>query len=299
MPVKILNFGSLNVDYTYQMEHFVRPGETASSLSLELFPGGKGLNQSVALANAGAEVYHAGAIGKDGEFLLELLQSKGVDTRFIERLSGRSGHAIIQVDQEGQNCIILYGGANQEITREQIDCTLEHFSAGDYLMLQNEITENAYLIEKAYEKGMFIALNPSPSNEKIATLPLDKVGLFILNEVEGSDLTGEIDPEKIITGLIRMYPACKIVLTLGKRGAMAYDGREIFSHGIYRTPVVDTTAAGDTFTGFFLAEIAAGESFPRALGTASKASALAIGKKGASVSIPTRDMVNQADLTLE
>ena len=297
--MKILNFGSLNIDNVYAMEHFVRPGETVSSLSLQNFAGGKGLNQSVALACAGAKVYHAGAVGEDGEFLVELLRSKGVNTDYIRRTEGKTGHAIIQVEQGGQNCIILYGGSNQQITEQQVEETLAHFEKGDILLLQNEINGNGYIIDKAYEKGMKIAINPSPINEKITELHLEKVTYFIMNEIEGKELTGKEKPDDIIAEMKQRYPASQTVLTLGKAGAVACDGKECCSHGIYQVKVVDTTAAGDTFTGFYLSSVADGLSMQRALELASKASSIAVGIKGAANSIPTMQTVLEADLKLQ
>ena len=153
--MKVLCFGSLNIDYVYDVPHFVQGGETLASRSLHAYTGGKGLNQSVALARAGLEVYHAGAIGPDGEFLLELLREAGVNTEHVERLTDvRTGHAIIQKNEKGDNCILLYGGANRSITRQQIDRTLAGFSGGDALVLQNEISELPYLVERAKAAGI-------------------------------------------------------------------------------------------------------------------------------------------------
>ena len=161
--MKVLCFGSLNIDYTYKVDHFVGKGETLSSESLQVFSGGKGLNQSIALAKAGARVYHAGAVGEDGRFLLEELEKAGVDVSCVAvRADVRTGNAIIQNDREGDNCILLYGGANQAVKKEQVDEVLTHFDVGDFLVLQNEISELPYIMEQAHEKGMKIILNPSP-----------------------------------------------------------------------------------------------------------------------------------------
>lgn len=192
MKTKVLNFGSLNMDHVYQVQHFVSPGETLSSTKLQHFCGGKGLNQSIALARAGANVYHAGAIGMDGLQLKKQLEEDGADTSFLQiREELETGHAIIQVDETGQNCIILYGGANQSITGMQVDETLKHFEKGDIILLQNEINELKYIMEKAYQKGLRIFLNPSPCDEKIMELPLELVDTLLLNEVEGEQITGK------------------------------------------------------------------------------------------------------------
>jgi len=174
--MKILNFGSLNIDYVYQMDHFVREGETISSDSLEIFCGGKGLNQSLALSKSGVKVWHAGAVGElDGEILTQQLEQFGIDTKNIKRVKNKTGHAIIQKNQAGQNGILLYGGANQEITKNQVDQVLNEFRKGDFLILQNEINEVGYIMEQAYGKGMRIVLNPSPMNRKIWSYPLHYV----------------------------------------------------------------------------------------------------------------------------
>ena len=181
--MKVLCFGSLNIDYTYRVPHFVHKGETLSSESLEVFSGGKGLNQSVALAKAGVDTYHAGVIGEDGMFLVKVLQEAGVHTELIKiRSDVRTGNAIIQNDHEGDNCILLYGGANQAVTEKQVDETIEKFEKGDFLLIQNEINELSYIVQKAHEKQMKIVLNPSPMNEKILNLPLklQKARILIL-----------------------------------------------------------------------------------------------------------------------
>lgn len=296
--MKILNFGSLNIDNVYSMDHFVRPGETTASLKMEIFCGGKGLNQSVALAKAGAEVYHAGKVGVDGQMLIDILKLYGADASLVGMTKGRTGHAIIQVDKKGQNCILLYGGANQEITEADVDAALSHFEKGDMLLLQNEINNIDYIIKKAYAQGMVLALNPSPISEDLIRMDLGKITYFILNEIEGSELTGETEPDKIVRKMRRIYPGCLVVLTLGKDGVMYYDGEHTYTHGIYQVKVADTTAAGDTFTGFFLSSIMAGESVPKALEYASIASSLAVSKNGAAPSIPTMEEVKAAHLTL-
>lgn len=294
--MKILNFGSLNIDNVYSMDHFVRPGETTASLKMETFCGGKGLNQSVALAKAGAPVYHAGKVGADGQMLIDILGEYGVDTSLVAMTQGHTGHAIIQVDKKGQNCILLYGGANQEITTDYIDDVLAHFEKGDMLLLQNEINNIDYIIKKAAEKGMVLAINPSPISDELVKMDLTSITYFILNEIEGNELTQETDPEKIAQKMRQIYPGCVVVLTLGKQGVMYYDGTNTYTHGIYDVPVVDTTAAGDTFTGFFLSTLMQGEDVPKALEYASVASSLAVSQKGAAPSIPTMEQVKNAKL---
>lgn len=294
--MRILNFGSVNIDHVYRVDEFVKPGQTVSSLSLERFCGGKGLNQSIALARAGAKVMHAGKTGSDGDMLRKRLCENGVDISLLGQSSVASGHAVIQVDRSGQNCILLFGGANQDITRDDADRVLSGFGKGDILVLQNEISSLEYIVKTAFQKGMRIALNPSPVEEKLRGL-IPFVTWLILNEDEGAALSGcGGGPEAVAKSLLGMNASLKVVLTLGKRGVYYKDALAAYTHGIYRVPVVDTTAAGDTFTGYFIACVSRGESVPNALRYASVASSLAVSRRGASDSIPLWAEVKDARL---
>lgn len=285
--MKVLNYGSLNIDYVYSMDHIIVGGETQLSSKLETFCGGKGLNQSIALARAGAAVYHAGIIGEEGDMLVEACKEAGVNTEYIKKLPVKGGHTIIQVDKHAQNCIILYGGTNQMQTKEMIDDVLEGFGEGDYLVLQNEVNLLDYIIDKAYERKMKIVLNPSPYNEKLDQCDLSKIHLFMLNEIEGEQITGRKDKDEILECLADKFPKSEVVLTLGGDGAVYYNGKEKVFQDIFKVKAVDTTAAGDTFTGFFLASVMEGKSVAEALRTAAKASSIAVSRPGATPSIPT------------
>ena len=292
--MKVLNFGSLNIDHVYHVDHFVKKGETLSSSSLQLFCGGKGLNQSVALGRAGLETYHAGSIGEDGQFLLDTLCAARVDVSCVKVLADvRTGNAIIQNDAEGDNCILLYGGANQAITRAQIDETLARFAAGDYLVLQNEINELPYLVDRAHDKGMQIVLNPSPMDDKVRALDLRQIDWLILNEIEAGQLTDteSTDAAALLSRLRAQLPHARVVLTLGAEGSCYADAERTVRQGVYKVKTVDTTAAGDTFTGFFLAGIAQGRGVETALDLAARASAIAVSRPGAAPSIPTMEEV--------
>lgn len=293
--MRILNFGSLNIDKTYHVDHLVLPGETISSDSLAVNCGGKGLNQSIALARAGTSVMHAGKIGADGGFLLDALREAGVDTSLV-RIDPEipTGHAIIQVEKRGQNSIILFPGANGAIDASDITRVLSEFGRGDVLLLQNEISGMEEMISLAHEKGMYIILNPSPLDTRLMKCTLQWVDLFILNEIEGQMLSGEECPEKILDALLASYPAARIVLTLGENGAWYTDRTHRAFQEPFRCAVVDTTAAGDTFTGYFLASFLADDSPENAMLRAAKAASLAIGKRGASASIPMKHEVDAA-----
>ena len=291
--MKTLCFGSLNIDYVYTVPRFVAAGETLSSETLETFSGGKGLNQSVALARAGAETYHAGAVGADGAFLLETLRAALVHTEHVETLSGvRTGHAVIQRNTAGENCILLHGGANRAVTREQIDRTLARFSAGDLLVLQNEISELAYLARQGKARGMTVALNPSPMDG--AVLPaLPYADILLLNETEAAGLLGPDMPEDFADAarLLHERFGAAVVLTLGARGSVYADGEALLAQEAFPARAVDTTGAGDTFTGYFLAGMAEGRGAAWSLRFASAAAAAAVARPGAAPSIPARGEV--------
>lgn len=291
---RILSFGSLNLDYVYRVPHFAAPGETLSSLRREVHCGGKGLNQSIAAARAGARVFHAGKIGSDGTALTGLLRDSGVDVSRVAVGPGASGHAIIQVDPAGQNCILLCGGCNREITAEEVDRALEGFGAGDFLLLQNEINGLEYLMRRAKEKGIAIVFNPSPVDGAVLELPLELVSLLIFNEIEGAALAGCGEPEGILDALRERWPEARLLLTLGGDGCVYDDGDRRLRQAAYAVKAVDTTAAGDAFTGYFAAGLAAGLPVEEGLALAAKAAAIAVTRPGAAPSIPTMDEVRNA-----
>ena len=284
--MKVLNFGSVNIDYVYQMAHFIRPGETAPCKQLTTGCGGKGLNQSIALAKAGAPVYHAGLYGKEGQFLLEKMQAAGVDTSLMRLGEGPNGHAIIQVDESGQNCIILYGGTNRQMTEGYIDEVLAQFEAGDVLVLQNEINNMPYLMKKAHEKGLRIAFNAAPYGPEVLTYPLETVTWLIVNEVEGAGLSGKTAYEEIADTLAERYPGMNIMLTMGKSGCLYKSGGETVRRGACHVDAVDTTAAGDTFIGYFVRGILENLPADEMLRQATVASAIAVTRPGAADSVP-------------
>jgi ribokinase len=287
--VKILVFGSLNIDLIFSVDHIAAPGETISSALLTRSAGGKGANQAAALAKAGMPVYLAGKIGQDGQFLLSLLESYGVNTGSVIQYEGATGQAIIQLDKNKQNAIVLYAGGNGAITIDEIRQTIAAFSVGDLIVLQNEISHIREIMEYAKERGMRICLNPSPCNEQIAALPLELVDLFFVNEIEGAALAGlspNAGPLPALDRLLERFPKAEIILTAGKDGAYYGCGTRRAKGDIVDLPVADTTAAGDTFTGYFIAAREKNMPIPQALALACKASSIAVSRKGAMESIP-------------
>lgn len=293
--MKILNFGSLNVDYVYSVDYFVRAGETLKVNSREVLPGGKGMNQSVALARAGAEVYHAGCIGADGAFLRALLNKNGVDTTLLRTIDGMQGHTIIQVDSKGENCILLYGGTNRQISQEQIDETLAHFGASDWLVLQNEVNNLPRIVDAAYARDMKIVLNPSPYEEGLKAVDFGKLSWLLVNEVEACQCSGSDEPERAWDMLHTRYPELSVLITLGSAGSIAHqvtpEEIDTVRQQAFKAEAVDTTAAGDTFTGYFIGGLAEGRPLAQCMLRASAASAISVTRMGAAVSIPKKEEV--------
>jgi ribokinase len=289
--MNLLNFGSLNFDHYYYVDHMVREGETLAPQRTETIIGGKGLNQSIAAARAGAQVFHAGCVGPDGKPLLDYLQADGVDTRHIRTVEERSGHTVIQLDKNGQNSILLYGGSNLRQTREHIDHVLAAFAPGTPLLLQNEVNHLAYLAGRAADLGFRVCLNPSPANTALEEVEYGKLYLIILNELEGEQITGRHEPAAMLASFREKWPALKVLLTLGGDGALYLEDGNTYSQPIFSVPVADTTGAGDTFTGYFLCEHLRGAPPAEALRMASAAAAVAVSGIGAAPSIPTRERV--------
>jgi len=288
----ILNFGSLNLDCVYQVPHIVRPGETLAARTANTFAGGKGLNQSIALARAGANVCHAGKIGADGKLLRDTLAQHHVGLDSLYEDAEASGRAIIQIeDQSGQNAIILEPGANFRLTRAEINLALDQFSPGEWLLLQNEINDIPFIMEAAHRRRFHIAINTAPCDERVRDYPLELADIIFANECEAATLSGVESPEQAAAILARRYPRTEFILTLGSAGAL-YAGPDGWQHqSALQVPVVDTTAAGDCFIGFYLGSMLAGNPPSQCLIHATRAAAIAIGRPGAAVSIPAAEEV--------
>jgi ribokinase len=288
--MRILNFGSLNLDYVYQVEHFVRPGETLAALSRDVKAGGKGLNQSVALARAGAPVCHAGCLGTGGEILKNTLDENGADTSLLLPVEEMQGHTVIQVDREGENSILLYGGSNRCVTEDYTRRVISRFEQGDWLILQNEISGLPQIVELAAEKGMHIALNPSPYDRNLEALDYSKLDWLLVNEIEAEQISGEKEPDMVWEKLHKRYPNLSLLLTLGKAGSIAWHvaghSTEVSRKEAVRVKAVDTTAAGDTYTGYFVYGLIEGKSLSSCMDLAGRAAAIAVTRSGAAGSIP-------------
>ena len=285
--MKILNFGSINKDFVYLVENFVQSGQTISSKKYEVFLGGKGLNQSVALSHSGANIYHAGCINKNDDPIIIQLNKWGVNTDNIIKVEDPTGHAIIQVNDQGENSIIIHGGANHTISSEQIENTLNKFNSGDILVLQNEINKIDEVINKGYEIGMKIFLNPAPFTKEIINYPLEKLDTLIFNESEGFGLSsGGKDKTKILKYLSNKYPNTKLLLTLGKKGSVYSYNNKVIEIPANKVNSIDTTAAGDTYIGYFISSYYKNNKVKESMEIASKAASISTTKMGGAISIP-------------
>lgn len=288
----VYNFGSINIDLIYRVPHLVKPGETLSSRSMDTVLGGKGANQSVAVARAGALVKHVGRIGESDQWAVKQMAELGVDVSLVDLIDGPSGHAIIQVDDSGENSIILHGGANQSFSRQILE---EHFATAgkdDWLLVQNECNELADAFDIAIAKGMRIAFNPAPMTSQTKELPLENCAVLIVNETEAELLSGHTDPSAVLEELTKRYPNTQLVMTLGSKGALLQSDNKLFRQEALNVDVVDTTGAGDTFVGYFLASLIDGLGPEACLQRACAAAALSVTKAGATPSIPAASDVD-------
>ena len=290
---KLVNLGSLCIDHVYSVPDITGAGETVASLGHEVFPGGKGLNQSVAAARAGAEVMHFGCVGEDGAWLKEVLAEAGVDASGVRVATGASGHAVIQVNAAGENAIVIAGGANRELTEADVAAALDALGPDDWLLLQNEINDLEGVLAAAASRGARVAFNVAPVDGREAGYDLSGTALLIVNEIEAAALAGEDDPSVAVKSLRQRYPNMEVVLTLGRDGLLHADSGGTTTMPAYQVQAVDETAAGDAFIGYLMAALLAGDEIASALRTASAAGALAVTKAGAASSIPTPDEVKE------
>ncbi|PDH40451.1 MAG: ribokinase [Rhodothermaeota bacterium MED-G19] len=284
--MKILNFGSINKDLVYNVEDFVKPGETISSRDYGLYLGGKGLNQSVAISKSGSEVYHAGCINKSDHSIISDLKKWGVNTDYINKIDEATGHAIIQINQDGENSIIIHGGANNCVEKDQIDMVLSNFNEGDYILLQNEINSVNEIIEKAHKKGLRIFFNPAPYSSAVNNYSIEKVNTLIYNETEGQRLSGKKDYNQIIKTLSNKYPNTRQILTLGERGSIYSFDKNTIKVKAESVKTIDSTAAGDTYIGYYISSLSKKVSVKQSMKIASQAASIATTIVGGANSIP-------------
>ncbi|KAI8334855.1 Ribokinase-like protein [Choanephora cucurbitarum] len=311
---KILNYGSSNIDEFFIVPHICQSGETLSSTQYVVRAGGKGVNQSVGIAKAGGCVYHAGNLGNDGKWIKDMLHENGVDVSFVNiKENEKNGRALIQVSEEtGDNCIVLYPGSNATYKAEEAKKVLSSFGPGDWIVQQNEISEGGKIMSLAAEKGLSVLFNPAPLTKGILKeFPFDKVTVLVVNEHEAEALLNELNQESkkgaqgldLANELLNTFENMQgVILTLGGEGVVAKfrqkDKYQEYRLAAKKVAVKDTTGAGDTFVGFFLAGLLRDQSeelfkrVERALEEANTASSLAVQREGSSASVPTIEEVN-------
>ncbi|WP_106478221.1 ribokinase [Phytohalomonas tamaricis] len=292
----LYNYGSINIDHVYRVPHLVRPGETLSSLSYRQVLGGKGSNQTIAVARAGGNVMHWGRLGRKDRWVLETLTSSGANIAHIEIAEEASGHTVIQVDDEGENSIVLYPGANHGFSRAHLEALFSITQPGEWLLLQNECNATDEVLALAHQHGMKIAFNPAPMNAEVRKLPLEHVDVLFLNRGEAAMLLDADDntpTEALLDQLEQRFPATEIVLTLGAEGVAYRHGESRLQIPAQRVEAVDTTGAGDTFIGYFMAARLAQAPIETCLQRATTAAALCVQREGAAPSIPTTAELEQ------
>lgn len=288
----IWNLGSINADMVYAVPHLPGPGETLAATRLDRFLGGKGANMSVAAARAGAHVCHIGSVGPDGRWAIERLTEYGVDTRYIAEADMPTGHAIISVDSRGENQIVLFPGANQSIDRDQLGRALTLAQAGDLLVMQNETSAQVEAAKMGRELGLKVCYAAAPFDAAAVQAVLPYLDFLILNAVEAEQLqqaTGH-SPEDL--------PVSQVIVTLGSKGARYfYTGSgHVQDFPAFKVEAVDTTGAGDTFTGYVLAGLDRGMPMAQAIGQAMRAAAIMVTRHGTADVIPDLKDVRDADL---
>ncbi len=278
----ILNFGSINIDHVYRVDRMPTPGETLAVRAYERFLGGKGANQSIAIAKSGGNVRHIGAVGTDGAWALGEMERAGVPAEQVARLDEPTGHAVIAVDDQGENQILICGGANQALTMTQVDAALKGCAGlGHWVLLQNETNLTADIVRRAKTRGFRVAYSAAPFVAS-QTLPLlESIDLLAVNALEADALC------EAMRETPQTLPVPSLLVTRGQDGATYYADREAIAHPAFKVEPVDTTGAGDTFLGAFLACLTTGNEADAALRFASAASALQITRPGAAGAIPT------------
>ncbi len=278
----IWNLGSINADHVYAVPHIPTPKETLAATALTTGLGGKGTNMSVAIARAGGRVMHIGAVGSDGRWAVDRLLEYGVDTRHIAQVPVPTGHAIIYVDAHGENNIVLFQGANHAIPLDTIRAALFEARTGDRFLLQNETNLQPEAAKLARDMGLTVAYAAAPFSAASVQAVLPFTDFLILNEVEADQLhtATSLGPADL--------PVRDVIVTLGADGSDWFDNAARQRHHFDAIPVtpVDTTGAGDTFTGYVLAALDRGQPMAQAIQLATRAGALMVTRPGAADVIP-------------
>ncbi|MFK7942040.1 MAG: ribokinase [Paracoccaceae bacterium] len=284
--MSILSIGSINIDHVYRVSHHPHPGETLADQGYASHLGGKGANMSLAATLAGARVAHVGAVGSDGLWCRDRLAASGVDVSGVAEIEVATGHAIIMVDDAGENVILIHAGANRVLTEAQIETAVSQAAPGDWLLVQNETNLVGFAAKLARETGLNVAYAAAPFDTAMAREVLPYVDLLAVNSIEASQLAEALGarPDAL--------PVPAVLVTCGAKGARFRDRQGSYEVDAFAVKPVDTTGAGDTFFGYFLARLDEGFEPEEALLHASAASAIQITRHGAADAIPASSEVN-------
>ena len=277
----IFNFGSINIDHVYRLSELPKPGETCIAKSYEKFLGGKGVNQSVAISKAQGELSHVGAVGRDGQWALDQIESLGVGTSQIATIDQSTGHAIIYVDDASENQIVIESGANQHLAENVVDTVLESANPDqDFVLLQNETNLADYIVTASKSLGLKTIYAAAPFVAEITIGLIDKIDLLAVNEGEAQALAEalKVEPSSL--------PVPQVLITKGSAGAEFHSNGEMIWQDAIKVDAIDSTGAGDAFLGSFLARYSLGDSIQSSLAYASVASAIQVTREGAAVAIP-------------
>ena len=299
--MKIVVIGSLNVDTTYSLPHIPKEGETILATNKTVQKGGKGQNQAIQMARLGAEVSMIGAVGSDGEGkeLIDGLKQENIDTRGMIVKEGPSGTASIYVNSEGQNNIVVYPGANFKLTKEDIDSKLDILKDADICVMQNEIPLDViyHVLELCREMGITMIHNPAPAVKDFDKKYLSLIDYFVPNETEMElILNREIDSNVEDMAREVLELGCRnVIVTLGSKGSLLVNEEKVYGQKAMLVKAVDTTAAGDSFIGGFVAGLARGFDLERAMEYGTLSSALTVTSPGAVDALPYKKDVEEME----
>lgn len=288
----VFNLGSINADLFYRVPHLLAPGETLASTKHSRGLGGKGANMSVAIARAAARAVHIGAVGSDGRWAVERLLEYGVDTRSIVELDTVTGHAVIMVDDQGENAILIHPGANRALTETHIASALGAASEEDFFLFQNETSGQVEGATLASAKGMRVVYAAAPFDAKAVEAVLPMLDILVVNAVEAQQLTDELGVA------LADLPVRDVIVTLGGDGCRWINTDEGTEQTFPAIPVtaVDTTGAGDTFTGFLVAALDRGLPMEQAISLGQQAGAIMVTRHGTADVIPDLKDIQDARL---
>jgi ribokinase len=286
MSAMIFNFGSINVDHVYRVAAMPSPGETLTAGSYQKLLGGKGINQSIAIARAGQAPVHIGSLGSDDSWTMEQVKNFGIDTALIAQSAHPTGHAVIYVDDAGENQIVIFGGANQDLQPAQIEEAFKTCAGADHwVLVQNETNLLADIVDQAKSAGFKVAYSAAPFVADTVAELIDKIDLLAVNEVEAEATA------RLLGVAVSEIAVPQLLITRGSKGVEFHSHGEVHNQPAFRVEAVDTTGAGDTFLGSFLAHHCYGVEIAQSLRYASAASALQVTRPGAAVAIPAREEV--------